>query len=297
MAGLLRRPRPLLVTGVPRSGTTWLARELSSAAGCSLTGREPMNPNGRQYRLAGTVGTWVRLTRPSREQAGALRRAYRGLAPGVYGRYGHRQWRAVLPTTRVVVKDPYAVLSLDTVCRVTDAVPVLVFRHPAAVLSSYRRMGWRPDVAEIAAALADEPGAVPPPDRAEQDLAVGMAWFWAALNAMALDAMERVSGAVVVDHAELAAGGAPAMNALFSACGLPPTWTPPEQHAAERRPSARPTSGDRAAGSPVLHRLDRPSEQVATQWRASVGDDEVALLDELAGPTLRRLEAARLRLP
>jgi hypothetical protein len=256
-----------------------------------------MNPNGRQYKLGGTLDSWVRLVQPSREQASALRRSYRGLAPGVYGRYGHRQWRAVLPTTRVVVKDPYAVLSLDTVAEVTDAVPVLVFRHPAAVLSSYRRMGWRPDVAEIAAALADEPGTVPPPEEAERELAVGMAWFWATLNATALDAMEQVPGAVVVDHAELAAGGAPAMNSLFSACGLAPTWTPSAGHRSASRPPVRATAstGPTSTG-PVLHRLDRSPEQVATQWRATVDDDEVALLDELAGPTLRRLEAAKLRL-
>lgn len=297
MTGLLRRPRPLLVTGVPRSGTTWLARELASAPSCALTGREPMNPNGRQYQLAGTVDNWVRLSRPSRTQVAALRRAYLGLAPGVYGRFGHRQWRAPLPTTRVVVKDPYAVLSLDTIAHVTDALPVLVYRHPAAVLSSYRRMGWRPDVADVASALAGQSGATPPAG-AEHDLVLGMAWFWATLNATALDAMEHVQGAVVVDHAELAAGGAAAMNSLFAACGLPPTWTPAQRPDTEQRQLAR-TSTSTAktdAGAPVLHRLDRPSEQVATQWRSSVDDDELALLDALAGPTLRRLELAKLDL-
>jgi hypothetical protein len=287
----------LVVTGVPRSGTTWLARELASAPACSLTGREPMNPNGRQYKLGGTLDTWVRLSRPSQVQVRALRRAYRGLAPGVYGRYGHRQWRAALPSTRVVVKDPYAVLSLDTIARVTDAVPVLVYRHPAAVLSSYRRMGWRPDVTEVAAALAGEPGTNPPPDGAEHDLVAGMAWFWAALNRTALDAMEHVPGAVVVDHAELAAGGAPAMNRLFAACGLAPTWSPSQPSASRQRPLARASStAEPGTGTPVLHRLDRPSEQVATQWRSTVDDDEVAVLDALTGPTLQRLEAARIRL-
>lgn len=256
-----------------------------------------MNPNGRQYKLGGTVSSWVRLAQPSRAQVSALRRAYQGLAPGVYGRYGHRQWRAALPSTRVVVKDPYAVLSLDTIARVTDAVPVLVYRHPAAVLSSYRRMGWQPDVADVAAALAAEPGLPPPPDGAQHDLLAGMAWFWATLNRVALDAMSQVDRAVVVDHAELAAGGADAMNALFAACGLQATWTPTQQHATDQRPATRtPAPVPSGSATPVLHRLDRPSEQVATQWRSTVDDDEVEVLDALAGPTLRRLEAARLSL-
>ena len=65
--------RPILVTGVPRSGTTWLARWLAAGAGMALPGREPMNPHGRSYALAGTLTGWVRLSEPTpRQVQGAL---------------------------------------------------------------------------------------------------------------------------------------------------------------------------------------------------------------------------------
>ena len=57
-----RRGRPILVTGVPRSGTTWLARLLAGSPGTALAGREPMNPRGRQYALGGTLTGWARLS-------------------------------------------------------------------------------------------------------------------------------------------------------------------------------------------------------------------------------------------
>ena len=50
---MLRRPPPILVTGVPRSGTTWLARWLARGGGMALTGREPMNPEATSTDLRG----------------------------------------------------------------------------------------------------------------------------------------------------------------------------------------------------------------------------------------------------
>jgi len=306
LSALARRPQPLLVTGVPRSGTTWLARQLAGAPGCALTGREPMNPRGRQYALAGTLDSWARLTRATPRQRTALRLAYAGLTRHVYGRYGHRQWAAALPFTRIVVKDPWAVLSVAAVVRETRALPVLVYRHPAAVLNSYRRMGWLPDLAEVSAAVPAAEQAGPAPASPEQVEAMG--WFWATLNGVALADLTATGSGVVVSHEELAAGGVPAMRLLFDACGL--AWSPdveralaPSDAAAAATPSGAPIMPSSGPDEPpsagderVLHRLDRASGQVASAWRSGVDDADLATLDEVAGATLARLEAARLHL-
>src|SRR5680860_1295625 len=99
---------PILVTGIPRSGTTWLARLLATASRTALTGREPMNPRGRQYALGRTLDGWTCLQQLSDRQRRAMWTAYHGVNPWVYSKYGRRQWLAPLPWTRVVVKDPYA---------------------------------------------------------------------------------------------------------------------------------------------------------------------------------------------
>jgi hypothetical protein len=299
-----RRRRPLLVTGVPRSGTTWLARQLAGARGCAMTGREPMNPQPGQYQLGGTLDAWTRLATPSGRQVTALRLAYSGLTPRVYGRYGHRQWAAPWPGTTIVVKDPFAVLSVRAVVDVTAALPVLVYRHPAAVLASYRRMGWSPDVAEVSAALAPYEGApydglpAAPEGGGVHDDPRSMAWFWSVLNAVALADLAAVGGGVVISHEELASGGADALGTLFEACGLDRPAadeadpdSPPRTEAEEPVPTpARDAEADR-----VLHRLDRPSGEVATAWRSGTDPAELEVLDALTGPTFAALQAARLR--
>lgn len=283
-----RDTRPLLVTGVPRSGTTWLARVLASGPGCAMTGREPMNPHGRQYRLGGTIDTWTRLTAPTVRQRTALALAYRGWMPLVYSRYGYRQGVAPLPWSKIVVKDPFAMLSIPAIVRTTGAVPVLVYRHPGAVLASYRRMGWRPDIAEVAP-IVDLPQV--PPTTGVDHLALDMARFWSALNTTAVGDLDQVPQAVVVAHEDIATAGMAGLRRLFAACGV--DWDGPT----EERIAGAGSEGGSANMSKALHDLNRDPAAVAASWRAHVSDEEIALLESVAGPTLAVLNARRIALP
>ncbi|MGL5828208.1 MAG: hypothetical protein ACRC0L_01405, partial [Angustibacter sp.] len=164
-------------------------------------------------------------------------------------------------------------------------LPVLVYRHPGAVLASYRRMGWQPDLAELRAAL----GSDGPPEA--KDPVADLAWFWAAINDRALSDLADIPGAVVVSHEELAAGGAAAMQRVFQALGLP--WTSATASAVggpDRAPERANASGQ------TLHQLGRPAAEVAHAWRATVADDELAPLEAGAGATMARLAARRLDL-
>lgn len=288
----MTRPHgPLLVTGVPRSGTTWLARLLASAPRTALAGREPMNPRGRQYALGGTLTGWTRLTEPTRRQRWALRTAYHGWNPRTFGRYGRGQWRAPLPGVRVVVKDPFAMLSVPAISRVTGARAVQVFRHPGAVLASYRRMGWHADLAEIAGLLdcgVDHGPLVRSLWEAGAEAmseAERMGVFWAVLNGVALADLPLAPGTVVVAHHELAGGGASAARVLFGELGL----RFGEGSAAEM------TGGRPAAASDEgLHRLNRDPAQVAESWRRHLDPAEVSRIEEVAGPVLEALNRVRL---
>jgi Sulfotransferase family len=310
----------ILVTGMPRSGTTWLARLLATADGVALTGREPMNPRGRQYALAGTLPGWTRLRTPTDAQRRALRRSHRGLTPLVYSRYGRRQWAAPLPWTRIVVKDPFAMLSMPAVVASTGATPVLVYRHPAAALASYRRMGWEPDLAELQPlARAHQAEGHPEPLRARDLPRPGevpepeaMGRFWAALYTMALSDADRTPGLLVVSHEEMAGGGEPAARALFEALGLrwsaatsaeltgreptPSTAGPAVDAGPAGRPGADDLS-DAAEATSRLHRaLDRDPSSVARSWRSAVSAEELAAIEAVTEDVRGRLDEIRLRL-
>lgn len=289
---------PVLVTGMPRSGTTWLARLLASAPGTAMTGREPMNPHRRQYALAGTLRGWTELAAPSPRQERALRRAYRGRTPFVFGRYGRRQWAAPAPWTRVIVKDPYAMLSIATVARVTSASTVLVFRHPAAALVSYRRMGWQPSLDEVRAVQhahtrnhSGTSAALPVPAAGELDQAETIARFWSALYEIALDHAAESGDLVIVSHEELSGTGAPAARCLFDRLGL--RWS--DEAAAEM---ARESAAARAAEHQTreLHQLDRAPMAVATAWRDQLDPHDLDIVERVSGSVHRRLLDARLHL-
>jgi hypothetical protein len=286
--------RPILVTGVPRSGTTWLARLLATAPGTALAGREPMNPRRHQFALAGTLQGWTRLATPTLRQQIALRTSYRGWNPLVYSRYGARQWAGPLPGTRLVVKDPFALLSMPCVASITAASPVLLHRHPGAVLVSYRRMGWSPDldeVQEVTVRAREEGGPVLadlPPQRELTD-AEAMAHFWARLHEFALADATSTPGLVVVAHEGLAGGGPEAGRVLFSRLGL--GWDVQAETELSRE-----VGRTAAARADRLHNLDRAPAAVVDEWRNKVTHEDMIMIERVTAGVRARLADLELSL-
>ena len=282
----------ILVTGVPRSGTTWLARLLAQAPGTALSGREPMNPRGRQYALGGTLHGWTRLTRLSAGQRRRLALAYRGLNPLVYSRYGSRQWAAPLPRTRVVVKDPFAMLSIPAIREQTRASVVLVYRHPGAVLTSYRRVGWTPDLGELQAVIEDVRNAGGPqlpdlPLPGSTTPAEEMGRFWSALHDLALaDTADEGHDVLVVPHEAVSTDPLLART-LVDRLGL--GWSDSLEAELSRRGGAGGPTDPQA-----LHNFDRAPAQVAQAWRARLSSDEIEQIEEVTASTRARLHQAGL---
>lgn len=215
--------------------------------------------------------------------------SYRGLNPLVYSRFGYRQWAAPLPGVTVVIKDPFAMLSLPAVHQVTSAIPVLLFRHPGAALTSYRRMGWSPDLRELAPIVdtflrqhGQCAGVTPLPADAESDEIVAMAWFWKALYGMALYDAERLEQCVVVAHHDVAEGGEMFCRALFDELGL--RWSHRVDDQLTRQDSVKPVV-DQA----TLHNFDRPPTQVAREWESKVIPEERARIEHETADVLSLL--------
>jgi hypothetical protein len=280
----MRRGRPVLVTGVPRSGTTWLARQLAGARLAALPGREPMNPRSGQFGLGGTVDSWVELTAPAALQARILSRCYRGQELRMFSRYGKDQWLAPLPWSRTVVKDPFALLSVPAIVSVTGAIPVIVYRHPGAVLASYRRMGWTADTTEIRQLQGQ-----PAPDAPLDDVSA-MVEFWNFLHGRVLSWLDDVPGALLVSHAEVSRGGFPAIRSLMNACGLRPPRRAPEQvRQGEGVPASAPDVGQ-------LHGFARNPEEVVDGWRGRLAAEEVTVIESDTSHVWASLEGRRFSL-
>ena len=283
MASRERRP-PLLVTGVPRSGTTWLARKLSTDPRTSMPGREPMNPRGRQFALGGALHSWVRREAFPPAEAAVIRRCFAGREPRTLSRYGVRQWAALLPTTRMVIKDPFAMLSIGAIHRLTGALPVLIYRHPAAVLASYRRMGWSADTADMLAL-----GAPAPSGGGDGGDLQEMAAMWTWCHQVALSDLALIDDAVVVSHQRLTAADTRAWLTLGRHLGVELPLT-----------EARPLEARSDAHEPrtnVLHDFERSTADVESGWRRQVDADEIRAMENLVGDVWEALENVQFPLP
>lgn len=243
-----------------------------------------MNPRGRQFALGGTLDTWVRRTTFSAREAAVLRRCYAGREPRTFSRYGIRQWAAPFAATRVVIKDPFALLSLAAIHDVSGAIPVLLYRHPAAVLASYRRMGWSADTNEMVSLGA-------PATAGGGDLEA-MAAMWRWCHEIALADLDRVTDSVVVSHHLLTTIGSAAQAALRERLGLA---VPPQDPPAAVRVNSE-TSSD-VARDGGLHDFTRTPEDVASGWRSRLAPDDIEAMERAVGPVWQELEDRRLLVP
>jgi hypothetical protein len=147
--------RPILVTGMPRSGTTWVGRVLCAGKGAGYV-NEPFNLSTSPGTLRVPVDHWFPYVTADNEPAilGALEPLLRFNYPlgrelrrcRTYVELLHtlRWWRASLRSRgrRPLVKEPHAVFSAEWFARRMGSDVVVTVRHPLAVVSSWKRLGW-----------------------------------------------------------------------------------------------------------------------------------------------------------
>lgn len=169
--------RPILVTGCPRSGTTWLGKTIGACRNVVYV-YEPFN-DGAPHNL-NLPERFIALddsnAGPYRDDIAALfalgdlpaRAGYalRGLAEykkrsfHVASRLAARIVRddlaVFLNADRVCVKDPLAFFSAEWVAETYNARNVVLVRHPAGVISSYLSLGWDSEITDVIARQSDE---------------------------------------------------------------------------------------------------------------------------------------------
>ena len=147
----------LLVTGIHRSGTSWVGRMLAAGGGLTYA-NEPLSVSHRQGVLGVDVKHWYTYINeeneaqylPAFQDLAGLRyqffkelrtihsrkdllRMGRDYFSFTYGRlYGHR----------VLYKDPFASFSTPWFADRLNCQVVIVIRHPAGFGSSLKRLGW-----------------------------------------------------------------------------------------------------------------------------------------------------------
>lgn len=144
--------RTVFVTGCPRSGTTWFGRVLSAHRGARYV-HEPFNPNSPHPATSfRTKEFFERIPMAERERLDLLEPIFSGRTrlfsrpPGdtkfsTWLKWSVSEVRFQKPTL-TVVKDPIAILSVESIAEYFNPQMIFMFRRPEAVVSSFLRRGW-----------------------------------------------------------------------------------------------------------------------------------------------------------
>ncbi len=156
---LKKSKRPILVTGSLRSGTTWVGRMIGLCPDVAYI-HEPFNANiNNRLFLAQFEYDFVYVTDKDATQYHEPLRRLMMRRPDLLTRLSSRtrtpkdirnafvdsfrlyRWRRLRP----LVKDPIAIFSAEWLAKSFDMQPIVIIRHPAAIVSSILDQNWDSD--------------------------------------------------------------------------------------------------------------------------------------------------------
>lgn len=156
-AGATRTPRPILVTGSHRSGTTWIGRMLAASRDVGYL-HEPFNVSHNRGAFAAPIPLWFWYVTTQNESVhlramqDTLRFRFNYLAALRHSSGGGSLLNAFRDVTdfhrartagaRPLLKDPIAIFSVEWLVRRFAAQPIVLIRHPAAFAASLMRVNW-----------------------------------------------------------------------------------------------------------------------------------------------------------
>lgn len=165
---LLPTNRGVLVTGLPRTGTSWIGKMLA-AGGDVVYVNEPLNPSHPPGRTPGILNAEVShrfqyICADNDERwaaafADTLRLRYHLIAELRRNRRPYDLARLVKYSTaftvgrlrdrRPLIDDPFAVLSAAWFAQRLGCQVIVSVRHPVAFAASWQRLGWTPSLGEL----------------------------------------------------------------------------------------------------------------------------------------------------
>lgn len=258
---------PLLVTGLPRTGTSWTGKMLE-ASGQVVYVNEPMNPGHPPGHSPGVLNASVEhqfhYIHPGNEApwraafADTLALRYRVGAEVRRNRSGYDLARAArylsvftsgrLRGRRAMLDDPFALLSTGWLVEEMQCRAVVLVRDPVAVVGSWRALGWRVhfhELLEQQALVEDHLGGYVDRMRAlvgSPDWLARSSLLWELAYDVVQRAFAPLPGVRIVRYEDLVRDPLDGFADLYAGLGL--TWSPAAQARVEKA-----TTGTSRAGS------------------------------------------------
>jgi hypothetical protein len=237
---------PVLVTGLPRSGTSWTGKMLVAGGGLVYV-NEPLNPEHPPGRCPGVLDATVthrfQYICPDDEAPwlpaftdtialrygflAELRRNRRPYDLARLVRYGAAFTAGRLLGRRALLDDPFALFSAEWFASRLGCRVVVLVRDPVALVGSWRRLGWAVDCRELLEQpllVRDHPEVLSLGSLAGvADPIATTAGLWRVARTITARLAERHPGILVVSYEDLARDPLRGFRHLYEWCGL--TWS------------------------------------------------------------------------
>jgi hypothetical protein len=299
--------KPVLVTGSPRSGTTWVGLMLATSPQLYYV-HEPFNPDhppGRgvcnirfsHYQTYITDSNEKRYFKPIQRMVDgcydlpAAILESRSLADikKVWGQkkqydgYGRQGMRPV-------IKDPIALMSAGWLARRFDLQVVVMIRHPAAFVASMKRLNWGFDptrwalsqkmlLSDYIAPLEDELRNL---ERHPGDVIDQAALLWKTAYHVVSMYIQEYPDWIFLKHEEISHQPLASYKQLFSKLGL--AFTSEVQ--AQIREHSNASNPSHASGTEKLTKLN--SRKVISQWKKVLSVEEILRIKAIVGDVADR---------
>ena len=292
--------KPVLVTGSPRSGTTWVGHMLAASPQLFYI-HEPFNPDHergfsnvvfKHHQAYINESTEKPYLKPIGRM---LNGRYDLLAAILAGRslvdikkawakkqqWDHYRRRGV----RILMKDPIALMSAGWMARRFDLHVVMMIRHPAAVVASLKRLNWGFDPTQWALSqphllqdyLSPLEGELRCLAERPADIVEQAALLWKTAYHVVLQYMQEFPDWIYLKHEDVSADPVTAYENLYSRLGL--DFTP--QVKARIVDHSDPSNPTQSKSKKFQIKLS--SKEVISKWKDTLSALEITRIKSIVG--------------
>lgn len=288
--------KPILVTGTHRSGTTWIGKMLAADASTAYIS-EPLNVLHRPGVLRAKVKHWYQYV--CEENEADYLPAFNDLLEFDYhlwdeirsirsrrdflrmGRDFLIFYNGLMRGLRVLMKDPFAVFSIEWFAKRLDCEVVIAVRHPAGFVSSLKRLNWPFDFQD----LLDQPLLMrdhlepyrKQMEAAKADDVIGQsALLWNLIYRSVHTSLARNPGFIAVRHEDFSRDPINRYRELYTSLGL--DFTPRVEKIIRNSSSSdNPVEPSRKN----VHAVKLDSRANIDNWKKRLSSDEIKRIREL----------------
>ncbi|MEZ5945773.1 MAG: sulfotransferase [Hyphomonas sp.] len=307
---------PVLITGCPRSGTTFVGSVFEAAPDIfeiyePFNGAYSYNLNlpGRLFRITDENAAEFRPRLDRMMELASLGKRISMLPHGVWERRKPKKHQELASTLslkklyrnpprffsgrRLSLKDPMAFFSAEWLARTYDMHVVVMVRHPAGAISSFDQLGWpaeTPDIVDYELPLSK--GAFDREIaewRANRGDRLGeLILQWKLFTRHTLDLKQLYPHWTFALHEDVCARPDAMFRQMFADAGVP---FGPEVEARIRTST---TANAADPNQPIQHRLERNSAALVDSWKTKVPKEQLDRIlsetQDLWAETRRELE-------